>query len=177
MNKKPMSPATKGLIISAFLILFSVVISVFKYDQKPILGLAPILIMIGGIVWACNSYSKDMYGNVTFGNIFVHGFKTSALIAGIMALFVLLSLTVLFPETLDRAMETARVQMSADKNMSAQQIEKNMRIGRKAAVIAGPPFTGLFYLIGGAICAVIGAAVSKKNPNAVPFDQIDQPVS
>lgn len=177
MNKKPTSPVVKGLIIAALLVVSAVITAVFKLQENKILGLIPIAIMVVGIIWACISYSKDMYGNVTFGNIFTHGFKTSALIAGIMAIFVLLMITVIFPESLDQGMEQARKQMEADKKMSAQDIDRNMRIGRKAAVVAGPPITALIYLGGGAICALIGAAVAKKTSNPIPFDQIDQPTS
>jgi amino acid transporter len=177
MKKKPTSPAVKGLIISVFLILFSVATTVFSVERNTYLGLVPLIIMVVGIVWACISYSKDMYGNVTFGNIFVHGFKTSALVAGMMTLFILLLFNVIMPEAFDRVMDEARKQMEKGNNMSEDQRNQGMAMARKVALITIPLGTAFVYLAGGAICSLIGAAVSKKTDNPVPFDQFDQPAA
>lgn len=174
MNKQPTAPATKGLIIAALLILFAVITTVFKLEQKTGLSLIPIAIMVGGIIWACASYSKDTWGNVTFGNIFAHGFKASALVAGVMAVFMLVLFKVIMPEALDRSMDVARAKMESDKEMTPEQVDQRMAMARKISLIVIPVSTALMYLVIGAIAALIGAAVSKKTDNPVPFDQFDQ---
>jgi len=172
MEKKVISPATKGLFISVALIAFAVVVTVLQQDTNRSLSIIPIAIMLGGIVWACLSYSKQMDGNVTFGNIFSHGFKASALIAGIMGLWVALSLTVIFPEALDRAMEVQREAMIKKGGISDEDIDKYMTIGRKMAVPMGTIVSVILYLAVGAISALLGASIAKKNPNPVFQDKL-----
>ena len=170
MDKQVTTPPVKGLIIALALIIFAVIITVMQQETNRSLSIIPFAIMLGGIVWACLSYAKQMDGNVTFGNVFSHGFKTSALIAAIMGLYVALSLTVLFPEALDRGMEMQRLEM-IKKGMSDDQIDKYMTMGRKMAVPMGTIVSVIIYLVVGAISALVGASVAKKNPNPVKQDQ------
>lgn len=170
MDKQVTTPPVKGLIIALALIIFAVIITVMQQETNRSLSIIPFAIMLGGIVWACLSYAKQMDGNVTFGNVFSHGFKTSALIAAIMGLYVALSLTVLFPEALDRGMEMQRLEM-IKKGMSDDQIDKYMTMGRKMAVPMGTIVSVIIYLVVGAISALLGASVAKKNPNPVKQDQ------
>ena len=163
-DKKIMSPAVKGLMISLVLILIGVTFSILKQDTNQSLAFIPLAVMLLGIIWACVSYSNQMGNNVTFGNVFSHGFKASALVAGIMGLFVVLSLTVLFPEALDRGMEMQREAMEK-KGMSESDIDQYMTMGRKMAVPMGTAISVVLYIVVGAISALIGAAIAKKNPN------------
>ena len=38
-----------------------------------------------------------MNGNVTFGNVFAHGFKTSAFVAALTAVYSFVAVEILFP--------------------------------------------------------------------------------
>jgi hypothetical protein len=171
MEVKTTAPSQKGLIIALPLVLFAVVITVLKMESNQSLGVLPILGMIGGIVWACLSYSKQMNGNVTFGDVFSHGFKASAVVAAIMGLWVAISLGLLFPEALDRAMDLQREAMEKKGGMPDEEIDQAMAIGKKMALPMGTIFSVIICLVIGAIAALIGAAVAKKNPNPQPFDQ------
>ena len=171
MEKQIMSPATKGLLIGLALIIISLVILLTKQENNKSLGGISIAVMLGGIIWACLSFSKQMDGNVTFGNIFSHGFKTSALVGALVSLWVALTLGLLFPETIDRALEAERMNM-IKKQMSDEDIENAMKIGKKIAVPMGVIFTVILYLVIGAIGSLIGASLAKKNPNPVFQDNL-----
>jgi hypothetical protein len=171
MEKTVMSPATKGLLIGLALIIISLAIILTKQETNKSLGFISIAVALGGIIWACQTYSSQMGGNVTFGNIFSHGFKTSALVAALVSLWVALSLGLLFPETLDRAMEAQRLEL-IKKQMSDEDIENAMNVGRKLALPMGVIFSVIMYLIIGAIGSLIGASIAKKNPNPVFPDQL-----
>lgn len=160
-------PAIKGLIISLALICFSVVIAILKQDTNKSLGIIPLVIMLGGIVWACLSYAKQMNGNVTFGNIFSHGFKASALVAAIMGLWIAIYLLILFPEVLDRTLATQRETMQKQGNISEEDIEKYLTVGRKMAVPMGTIVNVILYMVVGAISSLLGAFLAKKNPNPI----------
>jgi hypothetical protein len=166
------APAQKGLLIALPLVVFAIVITILKLEANQALGIVPILLMLAGIVWACISYSNQMQGNVTFGNVFGHGFKASAVIAAIMGLWVAISLGLIFPESLDRAMDLQREAMQKKGDVPDEQIEQAMRIGKKMALPMGTIFSVIIYLIIGALGSLLGAAVAKKNPNPQPFDQI-----
>ena len=166
-----MTPATKGLLIGLALIIISLVILLTKQENNKSLSGISIAVMVGGIIWACLSFSKQMNGNVTFGTVFSHGFKTSALVAALVSLWVALTLGLLFPEVIDRALEAERIKLM-DKQMSDEEIDNAMTIGKKIAVPMGVIFTVILYLVMGAIGSLIGAALAKKNPNPVFPDQL-----
>jgi hypothetical protein len=168
MENKVTTPVMKGLIISLILIVFAVVVTIFKLETNKALGIVPIVILLGGIIWANINFAQQMDGNVTFGKAFGHGFKASALVAGIMGLWVAFSLTVLFPESLDRAMEMQRTAM-LEQGMGESEVDKALSIGKKMAAPMGAIVSVIMYLIVGAIGSLIGAAVAKKNPTPTPF--------
>lgn len=167
MKDSVVPSAQKGLIISLILIAFAVVVTILKQEGNKSLGFLPMLILLGGITWSGYYYAKQMNGNVTFGNVFSHGFKTTALVAAVMGLWVAVSLTLIFPESLDRAMELQRAAMEKQGDISDEDLEKYITVGKKMAVPMGTIFSVIIYLIVGAIGALIGASIAKKNPN--PF--------
>ncbi len=169
MDDQITKPAIKGLIISLALIIFSVIILILKQEANRALSIIPLAILFGGVVWACLSYAKQMKGNVTFGNIFSHGFKTTALIAGVMSFWVFISLTFIFPEAFDRMMDIQREAMEK-KGVDDAQIEKFMEMGKKITLPMAALATVVFYLVVGAIAALLGSSVAKKNPNPTPFN-------
>jgi len=163
MENKVTTPVMKGLIISLILIVFAVVVTIFKLETNKALGIVPIVILLGGIIWANINFAQQMVGKA-----FGHGFKASALVAGIMGLWVAFSLTVLFPESLDRAMEMQRTAM-LEQGMGESEVDKALSIGKKMAAPMGAIVSVIMYLIVGAIGSLIGAAVAKKNPTPTPF--------
>jgi len=169
--KKVMSAQQKGLIIGIILVLVSIVIYVLipnMADQQKWWSLS-LAIMVGGIVWACWKFSDDMYGNVTFGNVFGHGFKATAVMTIVIVLYFILAVTVVFPEMKEKAMEVAMNQMMEKKNLSDADMKKALEMQEKFFLPFGIAGQLVMSLIIGAIASLIGAVVAKKNPNPSPF--------
>lgn len=171
MEKKVMTSTNKGLIIGLILVVLSVATSLFVTDMEKQQSYAWIsyLIMIGCTVWACISYARDMDGNVTFGNVFSHGFKTTSVFTIILVLYTALSLTVIFPEMKDKMLELSRAQMEKDGKLSSADIDRALSMTSKFFVPFAIAGMLIFSLIIGAIGSLIGAAVAKKNPAPTPF--------
>jgi hypothetical protein len=110
-----------------------------------------------------------MDGNVTFGNVFAHGFKVTAAVAAILSIYTFFAFKFIYPEMIDLSLDEARKNMEAKGNMSSDQVDQSVAMVRKFFI----PFAIGGILIGtaliGAIAALIGAGVAKKNPN--PFVQ------
>lgn len=170
MEKKMTSPAVKGVIISLFLIVFGLVIQFLNLSGNTSLASIPYIILFAGIVWSAISFAKQMNGNVTFGNIFAHAFKTAAAATAITIIFTIISINFISPEIKNITIERARSEMEA-RNLSDDQIDTQINLLTKYFVPMTAGLTMLFFLITGVIAALIGAAVSKKNPPQGPFAQ------
>jgi hypothetical protein len=170
MNQTPTTPAVKGILISLVLIIMGLITHFAGLDLNKTMGAIQYIIFGGGLIWACISYSKQSNGNVTFGNTFAHGFKTTAAITGIFALYTYISLKFIMPETIDLALEVAKKGM-AEKNMPASQIEQGISMTRKFFIPFAIGGVIVMYLIMGLFFSAVGALIAKKNPNPNPLEQ------
>ena len=171
MNPAVTTPTTKGLLLGLILIIIALATYFSGIDMSGGIQWLGYIIFLLGIVFCIIQYGKQINHNSTFGNYFAHGFKISAIVTIIMIVYVV-AFILLFPEFKDKAMEEARKNMNS-KNLSEEQMDKAIEISRKffmTFLIAG---TLIGYLILGAIASLIGAAVTKKNPNNFQ-QQIDQ---
>jgi hypothetical protein len=169
MEKKITTPAIKGIIISLILIVFSLAIQFLDLSRNKGIGALQFILLIGGIVWSCISYAKQLNGNVTFGNTFAHGFKTTAAVTAITVVYTIVSLKFIMPEAIDIGLEEARKGME-EGNMSDDQIEQALSMTKKFFVPITAGTLILFFIVCGAIASLIGAAVAKKKPQG-PFVQ------
>ena len=116
-------------------------------------------------------FAKQKEGNVTFGHVFAHGFKTTAAIIVIMVICTVISTTFLFPDIIEKIMEQSKVEMEKGGKLTDEQITQSMEMVKKFFI----PFAigGIILMFGiiGAIGSLIGAGVAKKNPNYTPLDQ------
>ena len=85
----------KGLILSAFSIVFSVVMYVFNLFEYSWLTWVSTVVVMGGIIYGNILYANQNNNNVTFGNLFAHGFKTTAVLIVITTAYTLLAFKVL----------------------------------------------------------------------------------
>lgn len=164
-----MSPAVKAIIISLVLIVYSLVIQYTGQGQNKSLGFITFIILMGGIIWSCISYANQNNANVTFGNVFAHGFKVTAGVAAIMAIFSYLLFNLISPDLKDEALRQMQTELQKSK-ASDEQIEKTIELTGKYFNVFTIGGQMLFFIIAGAIASLIGAAVAKKNPNG-PFVQ------
>lgn len=152
-----------GLVISAILILLSVLFYVLNLSTESWVKWVSTVVIFVGVIFTCTQFAKLNDGNVTFGNVFANGFKTTSLIALITVLFSVVFILI-FPDIKEKALEEARRQMEK-QGQSDDVIEKAIAMTSKmfmVFVLAGGIFGTLFF---GAIASLIGAAVAKKNPN------------
>ncbi|MBX2930433.1 MAG: DUF4199 domain-containing protein [Chitinophagaceae bacterium] len=169
METKPISPAVKGLLISLLLIVFGLITYFIGFGQDKSLQLLQYVILGGGIIWSCIEYAKKLNGNVTFGNTFAHGFKVTAAITGIMALYTFIALKFIMPEMSDLAVEQARKSMMENKQLTAEQVEQAITMTKKFFVPFALAGVIVAFLIIGTIFSLIGAAVAKKSANYNPI--------
>lgn len=170
MEKQVTSHIVKGAILGAFSILFSIIIYVFNLYTVKELNWVSYAVIIGGIIYGNIVYANQNNNNVSFGNIFAHGFKTTAVLIVITVIYTVLSLKVLFPDMIDKIIDMSRVEMEKNPQMTDEIIEQAMTMTRKFFL----PFAIGGVLIGtgvmGALASLIGAGVAKKNP-VDPFKQ------
>jgi hypothetical protein len=167
MENQVTSHIIKGVILSAISIVFAIIVYVFNLYEMSALSYINYAIFLGGLIYGAVLYSNQNNHNVTFGNVFAHGFKTTAVVIVITAIYTILSVKLLFPDMVDKAIEIARKKMAENPKMTDEMIEQAIGMTRKFFL----PFALGGTIIGtgllGAIGSAIGAGVAKKNPN--PF--------
>jgi len=80
----------------------------------------------------------------------------------------------LFPDFKENILDQARIGMRQKNNMTEEQISQAMEISKKFFMVGLLAFTIFGYLIFGAGSALIGAAVTKKQPNSNLAGDINQ---
>lgn len=129
------------------------------------------MILVIGLIISCIVFAKQQNGNVTFGNVFAHGFKTTAAIIVIMVLYTVVSINFLFPEMIDLAVNQARIDMEKRGDLNDDQITQAIQMSRKFFTPFAIGGIVLGFGIIGVIASLIGAGVAKKNPNYNPLEQ------
>lgn len=158
------SHITKGVLLSLIFIVFNLAGHLLNVDLESWFGWVGLAIFVVAIIWCVIIYGKQMNNNVTFGNLFAHGFKITAVVICITFLYTLLSVYVLFPDTIDRMMQKGVEKAINDGRMTSDQAEQSMPMMRKIitiSILAGSVFIDALI---GAISSLIGAAITKKNP-------------
>jgi hypothetical protein len=166
-------PPVKGLVISLFIIIFSMVLYFTGQTTNQTLSYLQYVILISGIIWSCVSFAKQLNGNVTFGNVFAHGFKTTAVVIVLVTIYTILAIKVLFPEMLNIIIEQAKENMRKQQNVTDEQIDKGVSFMKNNFMTFAVAGTILLFGIVGLISSLIGAAVAKKNPQD-PFSQVNK---
>jgi hypothetical protein len=170
MENKVTSHISKGLIISLILIVLDLISGFAGIKFETWFQWIPTLIFFVAIIWACINYANQMNNAVTFGNVFAHGFKTTAVITCLMIVYTIISVYVIFPETKELSLEKARQQMEQNPDLPEDAVEQGLEMTRRLFM---PFLIGgalLVFLITGALASVLGAAFAKKNP-PTPFSQ------
>lgn len=169
MEQPITSTSTKGVVIALILVVLS--LATYFLDMKPNgpLQWLGYLVFIGGIVWSVMSYGKQINHNSTFGNYFAHGFKVAALVTAIMIIFMI-AFVFIFPDFKEKAIDEARKSMEAKNNLTQEQITAGLDMTRKFFMVFLVGGTLLGYLFFGALAALIGAGVTKKEPHNLSGD-------
>jgi len=165
MKKKSSDYLSKAILIALILIVVDLIGGFghlrfekwFSWTSTLIMGVALVIVSI--------NYGKQQNHQVTYGQVFGYAFKVALVISAIVALYSLLSNYVIFPEFRDQLLEKTRADLEAKGGMSEDQIDTAMTMTKKfiqPVPIAIFAFLGTLFF--GTISALIGAAVTKKNP-------------
>lgn len=168
MDKKITTSVVKGLVISLVLIVFSIVGQVLNLETETWYGWLTQLFFFGSIIASCIIYSNQNNNNVTFGNVFADGFKTTAVVTCITIAFTVLMFLIM-PELKQKMIDLAATKAEA-AGASDEIVEKQQEMFKSmfwVFVIGGVMVTYVFI---GALASLIGAAVAKKKP-LDPFQQ------
>src|SRR5262245_34797302 len=170
-ENKVMTHVVKGVIVALILIVVGLVGHFAGIDMQTWFRWLPLLILCSGVIWGCIYYSQQLNGYVTFGNVFSHGFKMTAVITIIVIIWTVISVTLIFPEVKEKALDTARQQMEDRGTMSSAEIDRAVDITKRFFMVFTIGYIVFAMLIVGAIASLIGAAVAKKKP-VNPLDQM-----
>ncbi len=168
-QNKPISHIVAGLIIGAVMIIYSLTLYFTNAMQNRALGWLGYLFMIIGIIIFINQYGKAKNNEVTFGNLFGYGFKTTAIIALVITIFSLIFFFA-FPEFKTEILAAIRTGMEEQSSTTESQIDTAMNMMEKNFILFFIVFPALIYAFFGCIASLIGAAITKKKP-ASPFEQ------
>ena len=159
-----MSHITKGFLLALVLIVVSVIGHVLNIDLETWFGWISIAIIIIAIIWSVTFYGKQLNNNVTFGNLFAHGFKVTGVAICITFVYTLLSVYVLFPDSIDKVVQKGIEKAVEQGKMTSDQASQNMAMIKKITTISILAGSVIFSAVVGAIGSLIGAAITKKKP-------------
>jgi NADH:ubiquinone oxidoreductase subunit 6 (subunit J) len=167
MEKKVMTHFTKGLIIGLVMVAIGITFQVLDIYDRWVQWVV-LAAYAGAIIWACISFSSDMDGDVTFGKVFSHGFKTAAIVT-LIAIASFFITYLVMPEMKEKAMEMARAEMAKNPQMTDEIIDKALEFTNKYFLLFGVIGSLFSYALVGVIASLIGGGVAKKNPsNGMP---------
>ena len=169
-ENKIMSPQIKGVLISLVIIILGIAGYYSDLAFSGWYSWAVNGILVIAIIFACVHFANQKQGYVTFGNVFLHGFKVTLVVTIFLLAYALLSMTVLFPDMKERIFEMQQQQME-ERNMPEEQMETATNMMKKYFMIflvLGVIFGNLIF---GCIASLIGAAVAKKN-KINPLEQL-----
>lgn len=169
MEQNITTTTTKGLVIGLIMIVIAIAIYFLDIDVNGPSKWISYIVFVLGIIWSVYNYGQQINYNATFGNYFAFGFKVSAVVTCLMIIYLVI-FVVLFPEFKEKAMEQARAKMQEGGKLSSEQIDQTVTMTKKffMAFAIGGTLIGL--LIFGSLSALIGAAITKKQPNAFSGD-------
>jgi hypothetical protein len=169
MEQKVTPPWMIALITSLFLIILNLIGYVTNQLMNKSLGNIQLLIIFVVIIVGCIYYAKQMNGQVGFGNIFAHGFKITAGIAALLAIFSVISIKFIYPEIVDMSLEQARIGMEKAGKMTTEQIDSLVDMTKRNYISFTLGYLIFFIALLGLIASLIGAGLAKKNPIS-PFE-------
>jgi len=164
MEKKITSRITKGVIIVCILIGLDLVLQKLYNPVPDGLRYMPgLAIVFAGVLAGAVIYSKQSVGKLSFGDLFSHGFKTTAVIAFLMAVYTFIAVKFIYPAPGPAEMEAAVKaieQRGSVLHEEAKQLAEQAAENRWIVYVSVSIFAAL---IPGLIGSLLGAAIARKN--------------
>jgi hypothetical protein len=168
-SSKPISHVVAGSIVAAVSIIFFMCLRFFGLDQVRGLPWINVVIVIGGLILFIMLYGKALHDQVSFGNLFAYGFKSTAMYILITIVFSVIIFLV-NPQMKEKALESARQGMRENGDLTDGEINRRMEVVGRMFWVSTIGSLLLINAVVGAIGSLIGAAITKKKP----FNPLDQ---
>ena len=164
----PTKIATKwALIYTLTAIVFTYIFQFMNLEQKSPIQYLVYIPFIAFLMLTQKEFKDSLGGYITFGTAFSAGFRYAIFVGLFLGVFMAIYLWILSPEVLDKSLEASRAEMEK-REMSEAEIEKAMGIAKMIGPWAAAFVSAIIYAIAGAIVALIGASIFKKERS--PFD-------
>ena len=163
MEQKITSRITKGVIITAILIAIDVVLQLSYHPVPDSTRYLPrLLVTFAGVLMACIVYAKQS-GTTLFGDVFSHGFKTTAVIAFFMAVYTFIAVKWIYPAPSAAEMEAAVKAIEQQGNALHEEAKQMAAQAAKNRWIVYVSVSLFVSLLPGILASLAGAAITKKN--------------
>jgi hypothetical protein len=164
MEKKITSHSVKGLIIAALLIILDLVFQRpgFQIEERSQYLLRAALVLVS-IFISCIIFSKQSGGGLKFGDVFSHGFKTTAVIAFLLAIYIFIAVKYIYQPPTAEDIDTAAKLMAQQQNVMPQEAKRMAEEAAGKRWIIYVSLSFFLTLLPGLFGSLAGAAVAKKN--------------
>lgn len=116
-----------------------------------------------GVLASTFLYSKESVGNLVFGDLFSHGFRTTAVIAFIMAVYTFIAVKWIYAGPTAAEIEEYTNALVKQGNVLYEEAKQQTIQSAKNRWIVYVSVAIFFSLIPGVLGALAGAAITKKN--------------
>ncbi|MDF2432794.1 MAG: hypothetical protein JWP44_2425 [Mucilaginibacter sp.] len=118
-------------------------------------------------------YRDQLGGFISFGEGFVSGLLFSVFTGILGAIFIYIYYQYLSPQVYEQILSSTQAQLQAKGSLSADQIDKAMSVSRKYGPLFAAIGAVIFSPIIGAIIALIGAAIFKKERSLLDIESTE----
>lgn len=163
MERQATSRIARGFIIASILIILDFVLQKI-YNPVPdgLRYMGRMAITFAGITAVCILYSKQS-GNRSFGEVFSYGFRTTAVIAFVMALYTFIIFKLVYPMPSAAEMDAAIKAIEQSGNALHEEAKQQAMTAAKNRWVIYVSIAIFASLIPGLLGALAGSAVTKKN--------------
>lgn len=166
MEKKITSRIVKGVIITGILIALDLILlQVYHPPTERLRYLPRLVIVLVGIWVSCYIFYKQSGGAVSFGEVFIHGFRTTAVIAFLMAVYTFIAVKAIEPPPSAAEMEAAVKAIEQTGNTLHEEALRQAAASAKSRWIIYVSVSIFATLIPGLLGSLAGAAFAKKSNN------------
>jgi len=163
-QKTVTSHIIKGVIIAVVLMLLNFFVRRHGGVSLPlIVQLLPTILLLAGIILSCFMFGRQTGGTMAQGEIFAHGFKTTAVVTFLMAIYTFVIVQYVFPRTPAEVDEAVKA-LVQQGNMLEQEARRAAEANVKKAWIVDVGGAIFATVITGLVGSLIGAAFAKKKP-------------
>ncbi|HSC40417.1 MAG TPA: hypothetical protein VLD19_21180 [Chitinophagaceae bacterium] len=165
---RPLTHVIKGIIIAVLLMVLDYIGQKATTELPTVVRYLPLVFMVVGIAASCIIYGYQTNGTPGFGDLFAHGFKTTAVVAVFIAIYTFIIIKYVFPPTahdIDLATKALLAQggiLEQEARQKAIENAKNAWVIEVSLITMAKVVTGLVGSLIGAGLAYL--AFAKKKP-------------